>query len=231
MGIGIAIPTYERQAMTCQAFAGVYDDSRVEEIVIADDASAEPWSLAYVARFPKVRLSINSQNLGCFLNKKRAVDLATTEWVVVFDSDNVMLPEYLDTIWDLRPWSVDTLYMPTFARPKLDYRLYEGLTCTRFNVADFINDPVFQMALNTGNFFVNRAAYLGVRQHDDLDPLAADSIYFVSQWLASGRQLLFVPGLAYDHLVHDGWWMRHAKASEALARTITQQLRRRPVVC
>lgn len=226
MGIAIAIPTYEREDMTFGAFAEVYNDPRVDEIVIVDDASTSMHGLlARAALYPKVRAFCNEKNLGCYQNKRRAVEQACTEWVVLFDSDNVMAVEYLQALWNVRPWNPDILYAPTYGRPMLDYRIYERMLCTQFNVAQFLDDRIFTMALNTGNFFVHRDSYLSVREYDDIDPLAADSLYFVSQWLASGKQVLFTPGLSYEHRIHEGLWMQQAEQSTVIAQKVIQHMR------
>lgn len=203
--LGVAIPTWRRAAWTLEAVSDVLGDPRVAEVTVVDDGSGPETKDALASLFAgqsKARLFFKHDNVGCYFNKRRAVFESALEWVVLLDSDNRVGKNYLDAIGPA-PHDPDVLYAPSFAMPAFDYRAYEGLEVTRANLHAYVDAPRFLTALNTGNFFVNRRAYLEVFDQTS-QPYAVDSLYFAYCWLASGRRILFVPGMHYKHRVHGG---------------------------
>ncbi len=88
--VTLAITTYNRDYMTHGSFKWVRDDPRISEIVIVDDCSEfhiYESLQRMVDGFEKVKLYRNEKNLGCYHNKRRAVELSTNDWVILFDSD------------------------------------------------------------------------------------------------------------------------------------------------
>jgi len=61
---------------------------------------------------------------------------------------------------------------------------------------------MFSTALNTHNMFVNRDEYLKCFDPNK-DPNTSDSIFMNTQWLERGNRIYFVPGLVYEHRVHE----------------------------
>ena len=204
--ISICIPTFQRVDMTLDSFKEVYDDERVSEIIIVDDASdisvfEELKSICDV--LPKVKLYRNLTNQDCYRNKMVAIGYATNDWCILLDSDNKIGKDYIDRLFDYSYWDNDTIYAPTFAKPTFDYRAYGLTTIHRTNVADFIDKPLFETALNTCNYFVNKNEYLKVWD-GSIDPVTSDSIYFTYCWLNTGNRIYFVEGLEYEHKVWSG---------------------------
>jgi len=204
--ISICIPTYNRVEMTIEAFYDVYNDERISEIVIVDDASdLEVYEdlKSMTDFFPKVKLYRNLTNQDCYRNKMTAISFATNEWCILLDSDNRIGEEYIDRLFEYPHWDNDIIYAPTWAKPTFDYRAYGLTTIHRTNVADFIDKPLFETALNTCNYFVNKNEYLKVWD-GSIDPVTSDSIYFTYCWLNSGNRIYFVEGLEYEHKVWEG---------------------------
>jgi glycosyltransferase involved in cell wall biosynthesis len=206
MRVALAVTHFERFDMVREAVAKVIEDERVAEVVISDDCSMDgSWEklLGYYAEFPKVRLFRNEHNVDCYKNKASAIVRCLGDWVVLFDSDNIMDSDYLDRLEAVQPWEQNTAYLPVFAEPHFDYRRYEGLTIDRHNVAVYMDDATFRTALNTANHLCYGSRY--VTCFDPMvDPHTADSIYMNYLWLAAGGQLHFVKGLRYQHRVHGG---------------------------
>ena len=97
--ITLAITNWNRDLMTFDSFIGVYEDPLINEIVIVDDCSHEYYynNLHNKCKdLDKVKLHRNSKNLGCYHNKRKAVELSNNDWVILFDSDNKMTSQYLD---------------------------------------------------------------------------------------------------------------------------------------
>lgn len=202
--ISICIPNYNRTDMLLEAFEKVYSDERVSEIVISDDCSdVEVYAELKLlfALMPKVRMFRNDANQDCYRNKHRAIELAENDWVILLDSDNIIDKNYLDNIFIHGEWHTNTIFAPTFARETFDYRAYESVLISKGNVSSWIDKPLFETALNTSNFFINRNEYLKVWD-GSVDPVTSDSIYFIKCWLNAGNLVYFVPDLQYIHRVH-----------------------------
>jgi len=222
--ISLCLTTWNRDSMTFDAFRHVLNDDRITEIVISDDHSDERiyQNLVFMCNgIDKVKIYRNETNLGCYHNKRRAVELATNEWVILFDSDNTLKPDYLDAIYNLKLltgeennvselWQTNMIYQPEWARPHFDFRKFSSSVISSFNVKGYLPQKHFTTMLNAMNFFVNRAEYLRVFDTKKEEPWTADSIYFNYLWLKAGNKIYVTPGMQYDHLVHDG---SHYKAN------------------
>ena len=225
--ISLCIPTYNRLDLLKRSFENVLMDERIGEIVIVDDHSNTSifQKVHALGDLPKVKVYRNPENLGVYGNKKRAIELATYEWCILFDSDNVIDTDYIDTIYS-QTWDEGTILAPSFAKPHFDYRAYAGQKWTKLNIANEIGKAGVDCCLNTMNFFVNRSRFLSVwQQHDNIK--GADSIYFNYLWLLAGNAFHVVPKLEYFHLVHDGsYYISVANESAPKSKEIENLLKR-----
>lgn len=226
--VTLAITSYNRDHLTHSSFKWIRDDPRITEIVIVDDCSdlhIYESLKRMVDGFEKVKLYRNDKNLGCYHNKRRAVELSTNQWVILFDSDNVIRPDYLDTLPQYLVPNI--LYAPSFARPHFDYRGFSGKTIYSKNVAEFIGQKSFDCMINTCNFLVNRREYLKVFDQSIEEPWTADTLYFNYCWLKFGHYIEVVAGMEYDHLVHDGsHYKENVQKTGNFAKEIMDKLRR-----
>lgn len=215
--ITLALTNFNRTELLFESFRDVLEDPRVSEIVIVDDCS-DPTVFNTIAWFtkeyPKVKLFRNEVNLDCYRNKREAVEKATNEWVILFDSDNIMSRKYIDRIENLVMAGLNekTLYNPSFALPHFNFTRYAGQIFNRRNVANFIDQSAFSTMLNAMNYFVNRTEYLKVWD-GSIDPVTSDSLYQNYNWLKSGNSIYVVPELEYYHRVdaHNGEEESHYK--------------------
>lgn len=201
--ITIALTTYNRFQFLIESIAQVINDSRVGEIVICDDASSDGsyrQICQYYRNHPKVRVTRNQENVDCYRNKQIAVSLVSNEWVILFDSDNILSTSYLEVLY-AREWQSRTAYLPEFAMPHFDYTAFSDNTINQTNVAGWMKQKYFATALNTANYFFQRDEYLRVWD-SSVDPHTADSIFQNYNWLKAGNSLYIVPGLRYHHRVH-----------------------------
>ena len=188
--ISIAITNFNREQMLYESIAQVIDDERVSEVIISDDCSDyEMYKriVEYYKPWDKVKVSRTDTNIGCYRNKRRAVSLASKKWVVLFDSDNIMGVDYLESIFCFRWGDPKQLMQPVFARPHFNFSKYAGLSISRHNVTHFAGDETFCTALNAMNYVVNRDQYLKVWDADIKEPWTADSIYMNMKWLEAGN--------------------------------------------
>ena len=205
--ISICLTNFNRSKLLFESVSNVLLDNRVGEVIISDDCSRDEvfnsvvW---YFKEFPKVKIHRNETNLDCYRNKAKALELATNDWCILFDSDNVMDKSYLDRIENLVIGGVSdkTIYTPSFARPHFDFSSVAGVNISRSNVAGLAHSDKVTTMLNAANYFVNRHEYLKVF-NPDIDPVTSDSIYMMSRWLESGNSIYVVPDLSYQHRVNN----------------------------
>lgn len=208
MKISIAITTYQRTTLLFEAIENALQHDFIDEIVVSDDASNHQV-LSHLNeafdQYQKVKLFHNESNLDCYRNKAKSVERSTNEWVCILDSDNKFSKEYFDRVENLCIAGVNpkTIYQPEFAKPHFDFSRYSGLNITAQNVASYMGDSTFQTMLNAFNYFVNRSEYLRVFDAS-VDPVTSDSIFHNYNWLKAGNSIYIVPGLQYEHRVHDG---------------------------
>jgi len=203
--LGLSIPSYNRHQMTFDSFKDVYDDERIEQITIVDDASSdENWEKLYtLCKYKqKIKLVRNTTNLDCYANKYNSLCHSDMEWNILLDSDNKIGVDYLDRIFAIENWEENAAYLPSWAMPHFDYRKYEGKIVTKENVSQYVNDPTFTTCLNTANFFVNKNFYIKCWD-SEFNPFNCDSIYMNYLWLKNGGKLYVVSGLHYNHRVDD----------------------------
>lgn len=213
--ISLCITTYNRLDLVLECFRDVLDDERVSEIVIVDDASDKEIYDTLEAVIsdidnPKVKLYRNENNLDCYLNKRRAVQLATNDWVIIFDSDNILTKEYIDQLYEARFssagaswWSWKRIYQPSFAKPLFDFTVLQGQVIDKTNVGIYLGYSCTETMLNAMNYFVNRHTWLEAFD-DSVNPVTSDSLYQNYNLLKDGCEVYVVPGLTYEHRVHDG---------------------------
>lgn len=226
--ISLSLTHYNRYTFIVDAIVRILGDDRISEIIISDDCSTDGSYEKLVQRFsnhPKVKLFRNEKNLDCYKNKFMAVSRASCAWTILFDSDNIMTPAYLDALWALPEWKENTIYCPEWAMPHFDYRAFSGKTFDRLNVRHFINSKSFLTALNTANYFINRARWMSVFDAKT-NPNTSDSIYQNYNWMRAGGRLMIVPNLRYEHRVHvDSHFKKNWKKTPHLGRQIETMIR------
>lgn len=223
MKLSLAITTYNRYDFTIESFAQVIDDPRIDDIVILDDCSTDgsyERLRDYFEGNEKVRVIRQAQNRGMSLNKRDAIALSKNQWAIIFDSDNIIGPDYLDAFGKYTGIFEDGLsstwqefiYCPDFAKPQFDYRKYiygnpnhpsrSGIYAKAESKFEIKNDD-FNCLMNTANYIVNRDYYLKTYQFNS-DHVASDTIWHNYNHLKSGGMFSVVPGMQYQHRVHPG---------------------------
>lgn len=213
--ISLCIPTYNRTHMVLESFSKVIDNELISEIIIMDDNSDSEMydilsELIKVLNNDKISLFRNSENKKAFLNKIEAVKRAKNDWIILLDSDNILVDDYLKSI----PKDLNTsfFYLPSIAicnSPNLDYTLFSGLLFDKmdFKKLSLSEDPKTQCLLNTGNYFFNKKTYLDSINTEDnlLDCYALDPFYqiYLGYKNINNFRLFIVPGMKYHHRLHN----------------------------
>lgn len=228
MKISLCITTWNRFPMVIKSFEKVLNDDRIGEIVISSDAdTGKQWEQLeeYCKYVPKIKLVRNEKRLKVYGNKHASVKAASLDWVIIFDSDNIIDTKYLDVIYKQK-WDAKTILAPDFAKPVFDYRAFNREKITHKNVSRLIGKKGFDCLLNTMNYFCNREEYLKVwKPKPDIN--GADSIFFNKLWLAAGNEIFVVPNLQYHHTIHDGsFYQSVANGSAPVCKSIEMELKR-----
>lgn len=211
--ISISIPTYNRVEVLIESFSKVISDERVSSIHIQDDASdieifQQVKAIIEVLNQThgnKITMARNLTNQDCHRNKYHSVLGVKSQWLILLDSDNVIDTDYLDRLYEIETWDEQTIYTPEFARTNFDFRAYSGLTIAKENVAEYLDKPLFETALNAANYFINKDEWIKCWVGEP-DPVTSDSIFVCMNWLIAGNKIKFVNGLQYDHKV---WEQSH----------------------
>lgn len=211
MNISACFTTYQRTSLLYEAVTPFLSDERVNEIIISDDHSEERITAEIQKRYAdnhKVKVHRNPKNLDCYHNKAKSIELATNEWVLILDSDNIFSRGFVDRIENLWVAGLNEkhIYQPEWAQPHFDFRYLSGKTIHRTNVAELVDDPekgsTTGTLLNAMNYFVNRSEYLRIFD-PTMNPVTSDSIYQNYRWLNAGNWIYVVPDLWYGHRVHE----------------------------
>ena len=228
--ISLAITTYNRCGLTIKSFEQVVNNDLVGEIVIVDDCSNMRMynRLCVLTGNNKVKIYRNSETLGAYLNKREVISRCTYDWVILFDSDNIIKNNYI-LIADKLSKEADVIYIPELSYKEnceisIDNREFTE-TISKKNVRF---DPKFLMLLNNGNWLVNRKRYLEVYDNTDGDPgcYAADSIYISYLWLKAGNRIKTIPA-NYIHRIHAGsYWNNNAEVSEVFLSELIEKMKK-----
>lgn len=224
----LCLTNYERFDLLIESFEQVIDDPRITEIVISDDCSSQTIFqslVSYCADKPKIKLYRNEQNLGMGKNKMLAIERATSEWCILFDSDNKLNRGYINALYRSHCYP-NVINMPDSGGERLDYTRFAKWYVSRHNINYFLSFGGADMVLNTCNYFVNRQRYLEVYE-DNPDVIAADTIWFNYLWLKKGGAFVIVPGLRYYHRIHSGsGFMKDLNKNEQKCKEILELIKK-----
>ena len=98
--VSVIIPAYNTEKYIHQAIASVLSQTLANlEVIVVDDCSTDN-TVGVVQSFddPRVRLLLNSENLGAGGARNRALKAARGKWVAVLDSDDWYAPERLERL-------------------------------------------------------------------------------------------------------------------------------------
>jgi len=172
--------------------------------------------------------------LGVFRNKIRAAKLCSNDWVILFDSDNVIGYDYINAIQGLK-LSENVLYCPEklmdvgYTKAQWEYPELCDVSIDRFNVGSYVDNINYEIHINTGNSFFHKKTFLDVVAHAEIpdDKLkGCDSSYITYLWLLNGGQTQVVKGLSYSHRVHgDSYYAQHIGEGIEFNTKIYQMMR------
>jgi glycosyltransferase involved in cell wall biosynthesis len=153
-----------------------------------------------------IEIKYHNERLGATLNKFRAVNYCSAEYVALIDSDNYLCPDYLRTAVNQNK-NTKTIYSPgliwinkpgheRWVYPS-NYLFSEGDLLTRL---DSIFVTEFGTMLNTGNYLVPRENYLLLSEtmaNYDFGSYECMAVNIL--WLMSGGFIECLPQMTYVH--------------------------------
>ena len=215
MNITVAIPTHNRYDPFLSASIDhlLSQYPSINRYIIVDDDSSDYDKLKnrkHSGGWETVDIYQNEKNLGCYLNKLRCLSfLGEDEWCILLDSDNMLRPEYIESIVreeSINGLDTNTAYLPTAALPHFKYDHVSGLLVTpdmfnnHFNVGD--------AAWNTCNFLLHSSSAKKILEmketnFDDVLPYNKDACFINFLLANSGCNIKFLEGMQYDHRLHE----------------------------
>ena len=209
----VGIPHFNRGSQIFRPLFNLLSHPAVKEIVIVDDGSASSEfaalerTVAAVDLKGLVKIHRREQNLGALRTKLECVERASSDWVLVLDSDNTAFTRYLDTLASQKALNPDTFYCASWAFPYFPFHELAGQAIDFEAAAELTATKVLRRVyiINDGNYLVHRESY--VRSVSAIGSIAsdvADVMLANYHWLSQGGLLQILPGTTYYHRVHKG---------------------------
>jgi glycosyltransferase involved in cell wall biosynthesis len=231
--ISVAIPFFNNAEMAHVSLFNILSDPRISEIVVLDDCSSdenfEKLRKKVKPFAKKVKLFRRNVNWGAFANKLQAVELCSSDWVILLDYDNTLLPAYLNSLFNIEAWDERTIYCSAYAYPSFDFRQDLGGKIIDLNLAaSMIESQSFNgVFFNDGNYFLNRKRFLDCAKPFWNYVVAASDVIFANYlWLSSSNTLTVLRDSRYIHRVHgESTWLNSSKESTQILQPIKKRIR------
>ena len=211
----LCIPTMDRFDFLKTYLQEYIDNELIDEIIITDENGNDIEKIKqFYPDNAKLMLVKNENKLGPFLNKLKACKLAKNEWIALIDSDNFANKDYFLVAQKYIHENIhnekNIILAPCFAKPNFNYLQFSGIV---LNKEYFKNNKNMQFhsttLMNTGNYIIHKYLIDHLNINNELNNISqsssCDVIYFNTLLFEQfDLHLHVVPGLEYDHVVHDG---------------------------
>ena len=238
--VALCITHYNRVDMLFKSFEKVWNDPRISRIHISDDGSDEIVIRDLIQRVLNfnrekrqfIETRFIPRNIGCYHNKAEVLQMAERnefDYAILLDSDNVIDTSYLDALFEVpeQYWDGKTILAPDFARPHFNYQYFAAQYLDKDTIKKHIplmSKTRFDCLINCANYVVPVKEYLRVFD-PNFNPWTCDTVYQLYNWLKAGNAMYVVPGMQYDHLIHDGsHYKEHNRKVQGLFNEITQKI-------
>ncbi len=223
----VAIPTYSRWVFLEKLLPKLLEYEWVTNVVVSDDGGGDAmaiWSESW-GNHEKLSVYINDNRIGIFGNKRRCLELAKTEWVILLDSDNEYTMEsfkFLEETFRSRDPDARVIYaaggMRRLEAGNISQPLssFGDLEISRSNWSSICKMPGSNELLNDGNFLIHVSALEHIPKDIPHDRYyAADMIAWLDLLINNGGWTYRVlKGLSYIHNVHnDSSWLKESSES------------------
>ena len=212
----LCIPTIDRFDSFLKGYLEEYiNNDLIDEIIITDENGNDIEKIKqFYQDNTKLILVKNERKLGPFLNKLKACKIAKNEWIALIDSDNFANKDYFlvakKYIYENISNEKNVILAPSFAKPNFNYSQFSGIVLKN---EYFKNNKNMQFnsatLMNTGNYIINKYLIDNLNIDNEMNNISqsssCDVIYFNTLLFEQlDLNLHVVPGLEYEHVVHNG---------------------------
>lgn len=220
MEISLCIPHYNNSNFLRECLSFPVSEKRITEIIISDDSSEDLEEVKKILKelnSPKIKLIENPKRLGVYLNKIKSLKECKNKWAILFDSDNYLDKNYIDSIFSVE-WDEKKIISPSkilkiddysnSIGDYFDYRIFCGeIHSDNFHEKRSENPVIFETMLNTCNYFVPVSSYIECSEknsinYDTMKISSLDSLTLFTDWIKENNSVLILEGLSYNHRVH-----------------------------
>jgi len=203
----------------------------VSEIVICDETGEDVDEIlkSSFGNNPKLKLHKNDKRLGIYENKRKVLSLVSSNWVALFDSDNIFGDDWFahissltldpNMIYASADFKTVDIRSGSVSRPCTQF---SGLTLDASSWNSMFGQRGWNFLLNDGNWLVPKGVLATLPAETKSENLlAADAIYMLRCFIQGGYSIHYSKGLEYTHLVHDGssWIQEEKQSSKILGNT------------
>lgn len=101
--LSIIMLSFGKQRQTLEALQSLQETVRVPHEIILFDNGSDPETITFIkehieGKFPTLKVFYNDTNLGPAAGRREALKLATGEWFIVFDNDEIAEPGWLEEL-------------------------------------------------------------------------------------------------------------------------------------
>ncbi len=220
----LCIPTMDRfDDFLSKSLPKYLTNELITEIIITDENGNDINKIKNTFTNDKLKLFINEERLGPFLNKISACSKALNEWIVLIDSDNFADDNYFNVakeyINNKNITDKNIILAPSFAKPRFNYSHLSGFIykkgifdSNKHLESELINKSSYTpsvVLMNTGNYIINKYLIENLNLSNETENIkmssACDVIYFNTLLFEQlDLNLHVVPNLEYEHAVHNG---------------------------
>ncbi len=102
MSVSVCIPTYNQAAFIAKSVLSAFQQTcKPNEIIVSDDCSTDNTLEVLeplLKEIPQLKILKQASNLGISGNTNASLKNATSEFIVRLDSDDLLLPDYIETL-------------------------------------------------------------------------------------------------------------------------------------
>lgn len=221
MKVSVCIPTFNQSAHIEQAILSASNQTRKPfEIIVCDDFSTDITASILEklsCQIPILKVVIQPQNLGISANVDHCLRLATGDYIVRLDSDDILLPGYIEELASLLDKFPEAGYAHAAVREIDEHgNLKRERTLWRSN--EFLNADAALKAAMLGykvaaNIIMFRKAALKAANYISLKINACEDYYLAAQIAANGSGNVYYPGFLSCYRV----WNSHTKITRKKA--------------
>lgn len=199
--VSVLITSYNRQAFIAEAIESVLISSfsNFELVIVDDNSNDDTFTIAekYAANDKRIRLFKNQKNIGQFGNRNRAANLATGEYLIYVDSDDIMNKD-----------AIERCMVSMISHPEVGFAMFQDSSENNFIVLksnEAIRKHFFEKPFLThgpGATIIKRSVFQEIGGFPLKYSVAGDMYYNLNA--ASHVNVLLLPYRVVNYRVHAG---------------------------